>query len=283
MARCLSIEDFSVQEQNGRCVVTLEAWDSDANEAFANILSACFPKCDFRLAQSTTQAGFLGLQHSTQVIGKLPEGGVAQVTDLLTLVTKSLTIEDNLDESHALAHHQDQDEGTGKLIRSKLGSLVNEAKYNTSRAPREKLGNAVIEFILAHPRYSSSNVIASIPPHEAATKSSLPGRIVTQVAEALGLTRVEIKRAKETPPQKEITDDDRAVGVRKRIANQKNSMRVDEDLSGLSIIVIDDLYGSGGSMQEAARAARAAGATQVLGLSLTKQRLFEGVRLTTKN
>ena len=83
------------------------------------------------------------------------------------------------------------------------------------------------------------------------------------------------------PPQKDIVDDDRKKGVERRIANQKDSMAVADDVDGMSVVVIDDLYGSGGSMLEAARALRDAGAAEVLGLTVTKQRLYEGVRLAT--
>jgi len=58
-------------------------------------------------------------------------------------------------------------------------------------------------------------------------------------------------------------------------------MRVDDDVSGVGVVAIDDLDGSGASMREAARALRDAGAKEVVGLTVTKQRLYEGVRLAT--
>jgi predicted amidophosphoribosyltransferase len=60
-------------------------------------------------------------------------------------------------------------------------------------------------------------------------------------------------------------------------------MVVSEELVGQRVIIIDDLYGSGGTMQEAGRALRAAGASEVLGLAVTKQRLYEGVSLATQD
>ena len=111
----------------------------------------------------------------------------------------------------------------------------------------------------------------------------MSGRLVNQIAETLKHTQIRIARSSTRSPQKDITDEDRQAGVRKRLANQRRSMRVDDHLDGLSVVVIDDLYGSGGTMQEAARALREAGVTEVLGLAVTKQRLYGGVSLSAKD
>ena len=279
MARSFVLEDHSVRVAAGRCFVTLEAWDPEALEAFAKIVIHAFPQSKFRRTTARPET-FLGLQVALRLVGDRPSDGSARVEALLGLVSRSLTIEDTLDESHALGYHQDQDEATGSLKRSALGRLVNEAKYRRSRAPRERIGEAVTDFIKAHPRYARAGAIASTPSHEEGRASGLSGRLVRQVSEALKLRHIGIRRAYTKPPQKEITDEDRRLGVRKRLANQKNSMVADDDVSGLTVIVVDDLYGSGGTMQEAGRALRAAGAEQVLGLCITKQRLFEGVSLS---
>jgi len=101
------------------------------------------------------------------------------------------------------------------------------------------------------------------------------------VAARLGIKSVEIRRVSTRLPQKDIVDEDRQKGVERRIANQEGSMRVEDDVTGASVIAIDDLYGSGASMLEAARALRDARAKEVVGLTVTKQHLYEGVRLAT--
>ena len=278
MARCLVLENYSVERAGDSCLATLEAWEDKVVEAFAGIVRTAFPGSGFRRT-GTPRPGFLGFQQQLRLTGAIPGDGIRQVEAFLELVSRCLTIEDLLDESHALAYHQEQDEETGQLIKTRLGRLVNQAKYKTYRQPREAVGNAVIEFIKGHPRYSRATAIACMPPHGTGKRSSLSARVVNQVREALQLEEAIIVRTKSRPAQKDITDDDRRVGVKKRIANQKHSMRADTDLRGKAVIIIDDLYGSGGSMQEAARVSREAGASEVLGLSITKQRLFEGVSL----
>ena len=121
MAKCFELEDYLVETSNGRCFVTLEAWTPSAVEGFARILIAAFPKSKFRRTTARPDT-FLGLQEALRLVGDRPASGCSKVEQLLELVSRSLTIEDNLDESHALAYHQQEDETTGDLQRSPLGS-----------------------------------------------------------------------------------------------------------------------------------------------------------------
>lgn len=279
MARCFDLEDFSVQKTPTGCSVTFNSWDERATEAFADLVRSAFGECGFKKVRSPQRIGILALGESLTLVGKRPRGGAVAIAEFLELVTKSLTIEDSLDESHALGYHQEIDQATGRLARTTLGRLVNRAKYETLKRPREAIGDAVADYVTRHPRYGRATCLTCVPPHESGRTGSLPNRLVRQVSETLGLTRVRIERLHNTAEQKEIRDEDRQAGVRKRIANQRRTMRVDANLEGESVIVIDDLYGSGGSMQEAARALRVAGAGEVLGLAITKQRLYEGISL----
>jgi len=171
------------------------------------------------------------------------------------------------------------------LVRSKLGMLVNRAKYGLFPHPgaRAAIRQALCEFIRAHPRYSRASAVAAIPPRRAGNKSSLSQRLAPDIADDLGVREVEIIRVETRPAQKEIQDDNRARGVERRFQNQRGFMRVDDDVNGISVVALDDLYGSGGTMAEAARALKETGAVEVLGLTMTKQRLFEGVRLATQD
>lgn len=279
MARCFVLEDFSVEKTKAGCSVTLYSWDERATRAFADLVKTAYGECSFRRSRSPQREGILSLGEALTINGLSPRGGAGAVREFLELVTKCLTIEDSLDESHALGYHQETDDATGRLAKTTLGKLVNRAKYDTLRKPREVIGNAVADFVTRHPRYGRATSVACVPPHKPGRTSSLPNRLVRQVSETLGLNRVTIQRVHDTAEQKEIRDEDRQAGVRKRISNQRRTMSVDTNLEGESVIVIDDLYGSGGSMQEAARALRDAGAGEVMGLAITKQRLFEGVSL----
>ena len=65
-------------------------------------------------------------------------------------------------------------------------------------------------------------------------------------------------------PQKTIAD--RA----ERRTNRANSMNCTADLSGQAVIVLDDLYMEGDTMDEAVRALRAAGASCVMAVVAVK-------------
>lgn len=277
MARCLDLEDYEVRLDGSRCAVTLEAWDTEAVSWFVRIVRDAFPECGFRRRTGEREGGLLGLQRSVTLVGDVPSEGEAQLREFLAVIAGCLTIDDSLDESHALDYHQVEDATTGNLTRTVIGRLVNQAKYRTLRAPRERIGSALAGFIRAHPRYAHADAIAYMPPHTAGTRGGLSRRLVSQLIETRSHGQVVIERVRTRIAQKEISDEVRRVGIQRRMANQRNSMKVDGALTGASVIVVDDLYGSGASMAEAARALRDAGATTVLGLCATKQRLFGGV------
>lgn len=262
----------------------LEGWELEPVEWFERIVCSAFALSGFSRTGEPSDSGFLGLGKTLALQGRPPTGGLEEVRRFLSLLTGTLTIEDSLDESHSLGYHQDEDE-TGELVRSELGSLVRRAKYG--RPPdadaRRRIIEALRRFIGGHPRYRRAKAVAAVPPQQAGGQGSLCQSVAADLATQLGLACIEIVRVSSRPPQKDIVDEDRKKGVERRIANQEGSMRVDDRVAGLSVVVVDDLYGSGGSMREAARVLRDSGAKEVLGLTVTKQHLYEGVRLATSD
>lgn len=262
----------------------LEGWGIEPVEWFERIVCSAFPSSGFSRAGKPSDSGLLGLGKTLVLRGRPPVGGVDEVTRFLSLLTGTLTIEDSLDESHSLGYHQDEDE-TGELVRSELGWLVIRASAKYGRPPeadaRRRIIEALRRFIEGHPRYRRAKAVAAVPPRQAGGHDSLCQTVAADLVTQLGLAWIEIVRVSSRPPQKDIVDEDRKKGVERRIANQEGSMSVDDHVGGLSVVVVDDLYGSGGSMREAARVLRDSGAKEVLGLTVTKQRLYEGVRLAT--
>jgi hypothetical protein len=284
MARCFVLEGSSVEDAGAACLVELEGWDLEPVEWFARIVCSAFPASGFSRAGEPSDSGFLGLRKTLTLRGRPPAGGLEELRRFLSLLTGTLTIEDSLDESHSLGYHQDEDE-TGELVRSELGWLVIRASAKYGRPPeadaRRRITEALRRFIEGHPRYRRAKAIAAVPPRQEGGQGSLCQTVAADLAAQLGLMWIEIVRVSDRPPQKDIVDEDRKKGVERRIANQEGSMGVGNDVAGLSVVVVDDLYGSGGSMREAARALRHSRAKEVLGLTATKQRLYEGVRLAT--
>jgi len=262
--------------------VELEGWELEPVDWFERIVCSAFPSSGFSRTGEPSDSGFLGLGKTLALRGRPPAAGLEEVRRFLSLLTGTLTIEDSLDESHSLGYHKDEDDA-GELVRSELGSLVTRAKYGRPPHPdaRRRITEGLRRFIEGHPRYRRAKAIAAVPPRQAGGQGSLCQTVAADLAAQLGLMWIEIVRVSGRPPQKDIVDEDRRKGVELRIANQEGSMSVDDDVAGLSVVVVDDLYGSGGSMGEAARVLRGSGAKEVLGLTVTKQRLYEGVRLPT--
>ena len=143
----------------------LQGWDLEPVEWFERMIRSAFPSRGFSRVGEPSDSGLLGLEKSLILRGRPPTGGVEEIERFLTLLRGTLTIEDSLDESHSLGYHQDEDE-TGELVRSELGSLVKRAKYD--RPPdsdaRRRIVEALCRFVEAHPRYSRAEVVAAVPP-----------------------------------------------------------------------------------------------------------------------
>jgi predicted amidophosphoribosyltransferase len=214
----------------------------------------------------------------TDIQGRFTPCELGQLNGLLGLLEECLTIEDSLDESHALGYHQEEDDLTTGLRRTALDALVYRAKYGSDNQARSQLVDLFGRFVSRHPRYGSASAVAAVPPHSA-SGSRLSRHLAQGLAAALGMRPVPIRRARETLQQKAITLEDRLAAVKQRVRNQKDSMAVPMALDGESVIVVDELYGSGASMEEAARSLRQAGSGCVLGLAASKQRLFGAVSL----
>lgn len=259
--------------------VQLGASGMDELHKFEEIVTKAFPESGLTRLGPPTRGGILNMMKVLTLAGKPPAGGSEEVARLLALLSECLTIEDSLDESHALAHHTEPNE-EGELERSALGQAMYRAKYRSHDSPKSTslVRVALARFIQQHPRYRSATRIGAVPPHESTKSSSVCRDLTNDIAPKLGMSVVQVKRAVTRETQKNIQDEDRRQGSERRFENQRESMGIDDDLRSQNVVLIDDLYGSGGSMAEAARAARQAGASSVLGLTVTKQRLYEGIR-----
>ena len=202
-----------------------------------------------------------------------------QIRAFLDLLCRSVAIKDQLDESHALAPHSlppDRKEEKD-WPRTKVGSLVNEAKdYDRERAYKD--GNAVrlieqrlIDFINLHPRYRLADGIVPTPSSNPSRISTLVTTLAKRLANSTRKSLIVPDRYKSVAAMKEF--DESKVGSSAESA-QHDSIRMHQDLKQKNLILFDDLYKTGGTIHEVARACRAAGAESVLGLTVTKTSKF---------
>jgi hypothetical protein len=187
---------------------------------------------------------------------------VVELADMLTAVV-SIPAPKNVDFAVALDWYyvpdDDQEEG---IARTDMGDLINWTKhathpeYGNSVRSRAKMLRLLVGFIGLHPLYAEASAIIAAPGHKADGQSF--GEVLArEVAAKSGIPFVESHGQGARPAQKEQKQ------------NLDDVFTVQGGLSG-TVIVVDDVYQSGGSARGAAAAAIRAGATSVVSLAVAR-------------
>lgn len=152
---------------------------------------------------------------------------------------------------------------------TRVGDLVNLGKYRYRfdqvklRAVGGELTRHLCRIVDQHPAFRRASVMVDVPGHDA-SRTSFGSRLCRSVAHQRDVRFVKVaSRVPFRPEAKNLTPANR----RKSLDGQ---FRIDVSLRGLAVLIIDDVYRSGGSVDETARAARAAGATHVMALCATR-------------
>ena len=235
-----------------------------------NAIQRCYPGAE--IALQVKPRALLQFGHVGTITG-IPTDSEPELKFLGELLVAHLSVETELDECYALDFHQ-VERDDGELGKTEVGEDVYLGKYQSSKDARLRLATRVRSFIDAHPLYRAAGFLAYVPPHTSQPKSSLAERLTRGLSPEIGKPLADLIRIDERDPQKDIDDDDRDSTVNLRAKNQRFSMRCDTRLEGRAVIVLDDLIGTGASMNEAGRALRASGASAVFGLAMTKTRKF---------
>ena len=204
--------------------------------------------------------------------GEIP--GASDLGRFLEALKKHITIQDALDESHSLSLHRlPPPSGRTAWRRTRLGALLYRAKDYDRKRPVRSTGAAntlageLESFILRHPRYRAAEVIITAPSSDPTRGADLPACLGDRLAASLGKRIAGAERVAATMPQKDREALDSEATA---LNQQRNSIVVKSQLRGSSWILLDDLYESGGTLVELARACREAAASEVLGLTVTK-------------
>jgi predicted amidophosphoribosyltransferase len=150
--------------------------------------------------------------------------------------------------------------------RSEIGELEYQAKFHKDAGAIEDLIKRCRSVIRLLPYYSDADAICAVPPREG-KEFDLPTIIAGRLAKKLDipdLTR-KIKWKGDKPSLKEVPFSEKwdalaATGIES------------EDIRAKSVVLLDDLYQSGITIQFVARQLLKAGAKQVFGLTLVKSR-----------
>ncbi|MFQ5794676.1 MAG: ComF family protein [Candidatus Bipolaricaulia bacterium] len=185
------------------------------------------------------------------------------------LSSHAVYIEDDLDETYALGEHMSDGAGGHQL--TQLGRLVYEAKPYSPSSPGSKrkadqIVPLLVEFIEKHPTYEMADAIIPVPPTIQDKPFDLPIYLAERVCERIGKINGThwIRKIREIKPQKECHTPE------EKIENVYGAFRLQESVQGSSIIVLDDLYQSGATINEIGRVICQGGAEAVYGLTITK-------------
>jgi hypothetical protein len=148
---------------------------------------------------------------------------------------------------------------------TETGELVSRGKYRykTDGDHQAKVGLLLMQkmsvVIQGHPLLRKADVVLDVPGHDA-ERVSFGSRMAAKVARDFKVPKVRVK-ARDT-----FRAEAKSVDPLHRANILAGQFSIARDLHGHTALIVDDVFQSGASMAETARAARAAGANRVLGI-----------------
>ena len=161
-------------------------------------------------------------------------------------------LRDLLDVSVALSLNFEADGET----RTHIGQLEKNAKYNNDEKAVEELASIVDEFIGKNPLYANADYLCAVPPTKSDEKN-LPIRIVEKLKNFKG------KNVSDSIVWTSKTENlKNAEGADKLEILKHSGLEIAEgvDFEGKDVVVLDDLYMSGITLQYVAMKLKEAGA-----------------------
>lgn len=152
-------------------------------------------------------------------------------------------------------------------VRSELGELVYRLKYKVDRTVLPSIVEVVAGFVRAwkiHPE-----MVVPVPPSKISRAFQPVIEIASELAKSLGiaLDTTSLKKAKTTPQMKDIGD------FAARSAALEAVFTSDRSFATRQVLLVDDLFQSGATMNIAARTLRQQGlADRVYALAITRTR-----------
>nr|MBP7688288.1 RecQ family ATP-dependent DNA helicase [Thermoflexales bacterium] len=163
----------------------------------------------------------------------------------------------------ALDFHTRYDGDTAN--RSVVGELVFRYKYGTERQLAPELAKRWTELLAAYPDLPKFDAVIPVPPsmrRDFDPVSNLAQALAAQLNVPLLANR--LIKTRVTRPQKELTS------LAQKRANVAGAFALKGEVRGKCVILIDDLYDSGATLEEAAKVLSRGGVKDIVVLTLTK-------------
>lgn len=265
MPVCYRVTDYEYRPTDVPPVLRVVCTTSPPATSIREVLRFSFP--DVMVAEPDRGSMWmLSDEEDILLSGSLPPKD--EIEGLLMMMTKALTVRDACDISHCLDFYKypvETAETPEDWPYTPTGGSLFRAKYRGNKPEARRIQEELTDFASAHPALARSDVVAAIPPSsEHGNRPDWPAVWASGVAGVLRARVVALRRTRPTRLQKGIEDRE------ERARNQRGSIAAERLVAGSTVLVLDDLYMQGDSMEEAVRALREAGATAVFGLCVAK-------------
>lgn len=193
---------------------------------------------------------------------KLSEEQKEKVAAFINENADVVFLRDLLDVSVALSLNFEDDRET----HTPIGELEKNAKYDGDEAAVEKLAAMVDDFINSNVTYKAADCVCAVPPTNPG-EENLPNKIVSMLKDYKGLNISD--SLSWTSKYESLKNADGADKL--EMVKQSGFLIADgTDIEGKNIILLDDLYKSGTTLQYIAMKLKEAGANKVYGLCIVK-------------
>lgn len=195
-----------------------------------------------------------------------------RVEVLLQLLSQILTLPALQDLTAAVAldwYKIPPDEQHPYWRNTTTGDLVHRGKYWYKSSPEEQastgrtLAGFGCEAVRRHPQLQQTTVVLDVPGHDSRLLS-FGSRLAATVARDSG------KRFVKVSAREKYRAEAKSLSFEQRRESIQGQFSVQESLGATDVLIVDDVFRSGLSMDEVARAARAAGARSVYGLTAVR-------------
>jgi ATP-dependent DNA helicase RecQ len=170
------------------------------------------------------------------------------------------------DIGYALSNHTVIQEGVRQY--TPLGQMVYEFKYQQRKSHVDALVAEMVKFLEEADDYQRIDLVVAVPCTLGDREFDPVGYLVTELNKRTGLSlgKEVLIKTRPTRPQKEL------VNITQKTVNVKGAFKVEnhEKIRDKNILLIDDLYDSGATLNECTQVLKSAGARKVLVLTLTR-------------
>jgi len=195
-----------------------------------------------------------------------------EVASLCELLTRVITLPalENLSGTIALDWYKlPPDAANPNWRNTTSGEFVHRGKYwYNFDIEQQAVGGRVLagfacEAVRAHPHLLRATIVLDVPGHDS-RQVSFGSRLAATVA------RDTDKRFIRVAARDEFRAEAKAMNSAQQAESLRNQFEVREFLAGSHVLIVDDVFRSGASMRELARAAKAAGAASIYGLAAVR-------------